>query len=66
MRQGGDSPSASQVRHPGVERQLLTDFVLLKALGNLLDRIPAAQWMGLKESLVQFEHTLGVQVRSAP
>jgi hypothetical protein len=46
-----------------VEKQLLTDFVLLKGLGDMLDYIPAAQWMGLKESLVQFEHTLGVQVR---
>mmetsp|Transcript_27691 Transcript_27691/g.54073 ORF Transcript_27691/g.54073 Transcript_27691/m.54073 type:complete len:748 (-) Transcript_27691:510-2753(-) len=54
---------AVKVRHPGVERQLLTDFALLKGLGDVLHSVPQLQWLGLKESLKQFEHTLGVQVR---
>uniref|UniRef100_A0A7S1MX87 ABC1 atypical kinase-like domain-containing protein n=2 Tax=Hemiselmis andersenii TaxID=464988 RepID=A0A7S1MX87_HEMAN len=29
----------------------------------MLHAVPALQWLGLKESLKQFEHTLGVQVR---
>ncbi len=60
---GADGWYAVKVRHPGVEKQLLTDFALLKWFGDIIDSVESLRWMGLKESLVQFEHTLGVQVR---
>lgn len=58
-----DGHFAIKVRHPGVEKQLLTDFALLNSLSDLMDAVPALHWLGLKDTLVQFAHTLGVQVR---
>ena len=54
---------AIKVRHPRVEERLLLDFELLNAFASAVDLIPGAQWMGLRETLTQFGHTLGAQVR---
>uniref|UniRef100_A0A7S4KXT0 Protein kinase domain-containing protein n=1 Tax=Guillardia theta TaxID=55529 RepID=A0A7S4KXT0_GUITH len=54
---------AIKVRHPEVEGRLLLDFALLNAAASLLNYVPGIQWMGIQETLVQFGHTLGAQVR---
>mmetsp|Transcript_24674 Transcript_24674/g.58714 ORF Transcript_24674/g.58714 Transcript_24674/m.58714 type:complete len:710 (-) Transcript_24674:29-2158(-) len=60
---GEETSVAIKVRHPAVEAMLLKDFAILNSFAALVDSIPGAEWLGLQDSLVQFGHTLGAQVR---
>ncbi len=60
---GEPADVAVKVRHPGVVRRMRTDFALLTLLARCLERVPALAWLGLVDSLAQFAHAVGAQVR---
>ena len=54
---------AVKVRHPDVEIQIKLDFIIMKFLASVIERLPGLGWLHLSESLTQFSHTIAAQTR---
>eukprot|EP00980_Cylindrotheca_fusiformis_P014604 scaffold3956_cov99-Cylindrotheca_fusiformis.AAC.1 len=52
---------AAKVRHPKVARLIEMDFRLMGILGAACDRVPFLKWLGVKDSISQFSHTMAAQ-----
>ena len=52
---------AAKVRHPRVAQLIDMDFRLMTILARACDFIPALSWLHIKDSVVQFSHTMAAQ-----
>ena len=52
---------AVKVRHPGVMEQITIDFKLMRVVAEFVENFPFAKNLGLKESMLQFSHTISAQ-----
>ena len=49
------------MRHPGVVRELQTDFALLRCLASAVAMLPGLRWLDIEATVAQFEGTLSQQ-----
>jgi len=56
---------AVKVRHPDVAEHINIDFTIMSWVASVIERIPGASWLSLKESLLQFSHTISSQTNLA-
>lgn len=52
---------AVKVRHPNVQWLMDLDFRLMTMAATIADKIPALQWLHIRESVEQFSHTMAAQ-----
>lgn len=52
---------AVKVRHPNVSRLIDMDFRLMSMAARIIDNLPGLSWLGIRESLEQFSHTMAAQ-----
>ena len=50
--------SEVKIRHPGVAETMAVDFTLMRALAQLVDRLPGLGWVNLRDAIAQFEARL--------
>ena len=50
-----------KVRHPNVEEQIGIDFIIMKAVANVIDMTPGLEWLKLSETMSQFSATIASQ-----
>ena len=60
-----DQIVAVKVRHPGVMEQITIDFKLMRVVAEFVEKFPFAKNLGLKESMLQFSHTISAQTNLA-